>query len=120
MEKVICHHGIKGQRWGVRRFEDDNHKTQKNKKNLKTVAAVSGGIAVGASAVGLAWYLKNKKDIKIEHDKNVARALKAAATRKSNSEIFKSFRDVDVTIKKGSDFIEQFSNVKLAKLVLRG
>ena len=68
----LCHHGIKGQRWGVRRYQnedgsltsagkqryDSEDRSERNKK-------ITRGIAIGASVVGTAalgaYALKNPK-----------------------------------------------------------
>lgn len=116
----IAHHGIKGQKWGVRREQNRKGLSDKQKKTLKTVGLVAGGVAVGASVVGAAWYIKNKKSLKILKQKKALSIAKGQATKAARraSGAYQSFKNVDVLVSGGSDFSKQFMNVKVAKLIL--
>lgn len=69
MEKYLIHHGIKGQRWGVRKEEDEKQKSSKSKQPSKeelaqkkkigkaiviSSVATLGAVAVTAAAVKIA------------------------------------------------------------------
>ncbi len=121
----LQHHGIKGQRWGVRRFQNEDGSLtkegkQERRRNLgKTIGTASIGIAAGAAAVGAAWYLRNRHNANILRQKRVAAAAKANATKAARraSGAYQTFKNVDVLVSQGSEFIKQFSNVKLAKIL---
>lgn len=122
--KNLKHYGVKGQRWGVRRFQDeipDSNKKEKRKNNLKIAGIVLGSVAIGASAVGAAWYLKNRQNLKIQNQKKINRINKAKATRSARkaSGYYETYKNVNVLITKGSDFSKQFMNVKVAKILPR-
>lgn len=71
MEKYLIHHGVKGQRWGVRKEEDEKQKSSKSKSKqpskeelaqkkkigkaivISSVATL-GAVAVTAAAVKIA------------------------------------------------------------------
>lgn len=131
--RSLSHHGIKGQRWGVRRFQEedgsltpkgkkreltDQEKSDRNKDLRKTVGVVVGGAAIGAAVVGAAWYAKNMRTKKILQQKRALSAVKAKATRAARkaSGYYESFKNVDVLITKGNTFVKSFSNVTLAKI----
>lgn len=46
----ICHHGVKGQRWGIRRFRKKQQKTtnEKKKKHRFLKAALTVGLTISA------------------------------------------------------------------------
>ena len=131
--KTLSHHGIKGQRWGIRRFQNedgsltprgkkreltDQEKSDKNKDIRRTVGTAVAGAAIGAAVVGAAWYAKNMSTKKILSQKRAAAAAKGKATRAARkaSGYYESFKNVDVLITKGNTFVKSFSNVTLAKI----
>lgn len=127
----LKHYGVKGQQWGVRRETDiSTNKKSKyrtdvdsgNKRNniAKSLGIAAGGAAIGASVIGAAWYLKNRSNLKALKIKRAAATDKARATRAARkaSGYYKEFKNVDVMISKGSDFIGKYMNVKSAKFIL--
>lgn len=133
--KSLYHHGVKGQRWGIRRFqnEDGSPKTPQGKKKFvtdkdldqrkkdirRTVGIAVGGAAIGAAAVGAAWYAKNMHNKKVLTRKRQAAAVKAKATRAARkaSGYYETFKNVDVLISRGDQFVKSFTNVKVAKIL---
>ncbi|MCM1236659.1 MAG: hypothetical protein NC489_41815 [Ruminococcus flavefaciens] len=104
MDSVLCHHGIKGQKWGVRRFQnpdgtwtsagkerygDSDGETSKTPKSSGNTKKVAVGVATGAAIVAgtvLTAYLVKKYG-----GKNVADiADKASAGKEVFQEILKS------------------------------
>lgn len=88
-EDYLMHHGIKGQKWGVRRFQNpdgtrtalgkkreranrsDEEKAQKKKKLKVAAGATGAGVAAAALGVGAAKASKN-----IDRDKLFAQTIK--------------------------------------------
>ena len=132
--KSLSHHGIKGQRWGVRRFQNedgsltskgkkreltDQEKSDRNKNIRRTVGTAVAGAAIGAAVVGAAWYAKNMNTKKALRQKRAAAALKGKATRAARkaSGYYETFKNVDVLISKGDQFVKSFTNVSVAKIL---
>lgn len=56
---TLYHHGVKGQRWGIRRHQDEMNDTDQSARKSSTAGAVAGaaaGIGVGV----LATYIRNR------------------------------------------------------------
>lgn len=67
MEVFLVHHGIKGQKWGVRKERQKTAKrTNKRKKNIGKKIAIGSAIVVGTALAAYGGYkiFKNKKYIK--------------------------------------------------------
>ncbi len=81
----LKHHGIKGQKWGVRRYQDeDGSLTPAGKRRSgagKTVGLLLGGAAIGAVAIGSAWAIKNKINLRNQKVANLARIQKGLETK---------------------------------------
>lgn len=69
MYAYLCHHGIKGQKWGVRRFQNKDgsltssgkkrYLSEEQKAKIKKAAKVAAGVA-GAAAIGYGAYKLGK------------------------------------------------------------
>lgn len=129
MDSKLYHSGVKGMKWGIRRYQNaDGTLTEEGRARygvnsyqemspsqranfnkdmttrsdkLKRNTAIGVGLAAtAASAAGLAWYLAKRK----EHGKRVLAGKKAAETRKA----FETIRVKDVNaalIHTGSDSV---------------
>lgn len=129
MDSKLYHSGVKGMKWGIRRYQNadgtlteegrarygvnsyqemstsqranfNKDMTERSDK-LKRNTAIGVGLAATAeSAAGLAWYLTKRK----EHGKRVLAGKKAAETRKA----FETIRVKDVNaalLHTGSDSV---------------
>ena len=129
MDSKLYHSGVKGMKWGIRRYQNaDGTLTEEGRARygvnsyqemspsqranfnkdmttrsdkLKRNTAIGVGLAAtAASAAGLAWYLTKRK----EHGKRALAGKKAAETRKA----FETIRVKDVNaalIHTGSDSV---------------
>ena len=118
---VLYHHGIKGQKWGVRRFQnedgsltpagkerydDDNDKNDKKRvespeERKKRIARnVAIGAAAATVAIGAIGYMKYSKNLK-ELDKKAGQAIKEI---NDNVIDFNKLSDNTMTLKKGTKF----------------
>lgn len=129
MDSKLYHSGVKGMKWGIRRYQNadgtlteegrarygansyqemspsqranfDKDMTTRSDKLKRNTAIGVGLAATAASAAGLAWYLTKRK----EHGKRVLAGKKAAETRKA----FETIRVKDVNaalIHTGSDSV---------------
>ncbi len=129
MDSKLYHSGVKGMKWGIRRYQNadgtlteegrarygadsyqemspsqranfDKDMTTRSDKLKRNTAIGVGLAATAASAAGLAWYLTKRK----EHGKHVLAGKKAAETRKA----FETIRVKDVNaalIHTGSDSV---------------
>ena len=136
MDSELYHSGVKGMKWGIRRYQNaDGTLTEEGRARygansyqemspsqranfnkdmttrsdkLKRNTAIGVGLAAtAASAAGLAWYLTKRK----EHGKRVLAGKKAAETRKA----FETIRVIDVN----AALLQTGSN-SVAKLLGKG
>lgn len=136
MDSKLYHSGVKGMKWGIRRYQNaDGTLTEEGRARygansyqemspsqranfnkdmttrsdkLKRNTAIGVGLAAtAASAAGLAWYLTKRK----EHGKRVLAGKKAAETRKA----FETIRVKDVN----AALLQTGSN-SVAKLLGKG
>lgn len=136
MDSELYHSGVKGMKWGIRRYQNaDGTLTEEGRARygansyqemspsqranfnkdmtirsdkLKRNTAIGVGLAAtAASAAGLAWYLTKRK----EHGKRVLAGKKAAETRKA----FETIRVKDVN----AALLQTGSN-SVAKLLGKG
>lgn len=121
MKYVICHHGIKGQKWGVRRFQNkDGSLTAKGRQRYGETAnkreetpeerkkRISRNVAIGAAATATAltvigaMYIKHKYDVNIkELNKKATSSIKEIRTKPID---LNSLSDKDTVISKGTKF----------------
>ena len=121
MEYIICHHGIKGQKWGVRRFQNkDGSLTAKGRQRYGESAnkreetpeerkkRISRNVAIGAAAAATAltvigaMYISHKYNVNIkELNKKATSSIKEIRT---NPIDLNSLSDKDTVISKGTKF----------------
>lgn len=136
MDSKLYHSGVKGMKWGIRRYQNadgtlteegrarygansyqemspsqranfNKDMTERSDKLKRNTAIGVGLAATAASAAGLAWYLTKRK----EHGKRVLAGKKAAETRKA----FETIRVKDVN----AALLQTGSN-SVAKLLGKG
>ena len=90
----LCHHGIKGQKWGVRREQDtvsqqNSNTPKKDNGKLKFAGGLLVGALVATAAVGAgaAWYNKRQAYLmqKKIHEDRVYWGKVGAAVRAQNA-----------------------------------
>ena len=121
MEYAIYHHGIKGQKWGVRRFQNkDGSLTAKGRQRYGEAAdkrketpeerkkRISRNVAIGAAATATAltvigsMYIKHKYDVNIkELNKKALSSIKEVNTKPIDLNLLS---DKDTVISKGTKF----------------
>lgn len=71
VDDILEHHGIKGQRWGIRRYQNEDGtltadgKARRDRENYQKAAGTAAGTLIGATfgiASALQFRLPNKKD----------------------------------------------------------
>lgn len=115
---VLYHHGIKGQKWGVRRFQDKNgsltpagkerYNDDRIEKRVETPEErkkrIARNVAIGAAAATAAiaaiGYMKYRKNLKAL-DKKAGGAVKEISTKILD---FNQLSDSDLTLSKGTKF----------------
>lgn len=115
---VLYHHGIKGQKWGRRRFQNedgsltpagkerydddgDNNRVETPEERKKRIARnVAIGAAAATVAIGAIGYMKYSKNLKTL-DKKAGTAVKEVSTKILD---FNQLSDSDITLSKGTKF----------------
>ena len=117
----MYHHGIKGQKWGVRRFQDEDgsltpkgrqrynetankreETPEERKKRISRNVAIGAAVATTALAVIGGMYVKRKYDVNVkELDKKALSSVKQVNTKPID---LKSLSDKDTIISKGTKF----------------
>ena len=110
----LAHHGIKGQRWGVRRFQDAGRTAIKFVKAhpQESLAAAGVGVAVGRKAIRFAKKkaYQHKMDTTFyDHGSQQRLKLKKKLTDKQKSEINKR------RIETGKNYVEIYREMDLLK-----
>ena len=121
MNSYIQHHGIKGQKWGIRRFQNkDGSLTAKGRQRYGETTnkreetpeerkkRISRNVAIGAAATATAltvigaMYIKHKYDVNIkELNKKATSSIKEIRTKPID---LNSLSDKDTVISKGTKF----------------
>ena len=141
-EESLQHHGVKGQKWGVRKDEVPNGNSQRSssqqvsiknttteqpttetgspnltKKGKKVYKALAIGGLVVAGILATAVITKNIEANKAKQKRSAA-AKKAAATRLYNKQngTYVTYRDVNVLVGKGQQLSHAYQNIKYARL----
>lgn len=130
---VLYHHGIKGQKWGVRRFQKkdgsltpagkERYNDDGIKKRVETPEErkkrIARNVAIGATATTAAiaaiGYMKYSKNLKIL-DKKAGTAVKEISTKILD---FNQLSDSDITLSKGTKF-QRISSKSFEEYVEKG
>lgn len=130
---VLYHHGIKGQKWGVRRFQNkdgsltpagkerydddgDNERVESPEERKKRIARnVAIGAAAATVAIAAIGYMKYSKNLK-KLDKKAGQAIKEI---NDNVIDFNKLSDNDMTLKKGTKF-QRISSKSLEEYTEKG
>lgn len=129
MEYYIKHHGIKGQKWGVRRFQnkdgsltkvgkerykEDRVETKEERKK-RIARNVAIGAAAATAAIAAIGYMKYSKNLKTL-DKKAGTAVKEVSTKILD---FNQLSDSDITLSKGTKF-QRISSKSFEEYVEKG
>lgn len=130
---VLYHHGIKGQKWGRRRFQNedgsltpagkerydddgDNKRVESPEERKKRIARnVAIGAAAATVAVAAIGYMKYSKNLK-ELDKKAGQAIKEINNKTID---FNKLSDNTITLKKGTKF-QRISSKSLEEYTEKG
>ena len=91
---ALYHHGVKGQKWGVRRYQNTDgsltnqgkkrYLSDETKRKLKTGAKVAAGVA-GAAALGYGLYKVGRAGNRLKEATAYKHAAKTASSLAANS-----------------------------------
>ena len=130
---VLYHHGIKGQKWGVRRFQNkdgsltpagkerydddgDKERVESPEERKKRIARnVAIGAAAATAAIAAIGYMKYSKNLKALNKKSIS------SVKSLTDEIidFNKLSDSDMTLKKGTKF-QRISSKSFEEYVEKG
>lgn len=127
---ALYHHGIKGQKWGVRRFQNkngsltpagrkrysDNERVESPEERKKRIARnVAIGATAATAAIAAIGYMKYSKNLKAL-DKKAGTAVKEISTKILD---FNQLSNSDLTLSKGTKF-QRISSKSLEEYIEKG
>jgi len=141
-EEYLQHHGVKGQKWGVRKDEVPSGNRQRSSsqqiqvKNTTTEQSTTETVAPNLTKKGKKIYkalavgalvitgivatvaITKKVEANKAKQKRSAAAKKAAATRLYNKQngTYVTYKDVNVLVGKGQQLSHAYQNIKYARL----
>lgn len=123
--EYICHHGIKGQKWGIRRYQNpDGSLTEEGKKrylNPDGTFTKEGKelLYKKASESKNLWYDFNKREKSYEVNKQIKNAINSSMTdsdKKTLKEKYDKWQDIGKKLKsqkklKGFEYSKEYDNM---------